>query len=73
MTPAPRAVATTEGPAAPVTVSLFNDSGLVGRIELSPRCALYLALDLLQLVVAKDCAGPSWRLRNEGTQGARGL
>jgi len=48
--PAPRAVVTSEAPAAPLLLTIYEDRGLAGRIELSPRAALHLALDLLQLV-----------------------
>ena len=51
--PAPHAIATTEGPAAPILLTLYTDSGLVGRVELSPVAALHLAFDLIKQVVNK--------------------
>jgi hypothetical protein len=49
----PRAVATTEHRDAPILLSLYTDSGLVGRVELSPVAALHLAFDLIKQVVNK--------------------
>ena len=51
--PAPRAAVTTEAPAAPILVSLYTDSGLAGRVELSVQNALGLAVDLLNHITAK--------------------
>ena len=48
-----RAVVTTEAPTAPVLLSLYAQHGHAGRIELSPRDALALALDLFGCVMAK--------------------
>jgi hypothetical protein len=53
-----RAVATSEAPAAPILLSLYDDAGLVGRAELTPRQALRLVADLARLIDQKDRAGP---------------
>jgi hypothetical protein len=54
--PAPRAIVISEAPPAPILLALYEDHGLVGRIELSPRAALQLAFDLMKHVVAKGAA-----------------
>lgn len=48
-----RAVVTSEEPAAPILLSLYDRAGLAGRIELTPGQALRLASDLLALALAK--------------------
>lgn len=49
----PRAVVTSEAPAAPILLSLYGEAGLAGRIELTPGQALRLASDLLGLAIGK--------------------
>lgn len=47
------AVVTTEAPAAPILLSLYDQAGLAGRAELTPGQALRLAADLLGLALTK--------------------
>ena len=49
----PRAVATTTARAAPIVLSLYDADGLAAAVELGPRDALALAVDVLRLVLAK--------------------
>lgn len=54
-----RAVASTEGPTAPILLSLYDQAGLAGRAELTPDQALRLAADLLGLALAKHRTKPA--------------
>lgn len=49
-----RAIVTSEAPAASILLSLYDQAGLAGRIELTPGQALRLASDLLSLAITKD-------------------
>ena len=51
--PAPHVIATTEGPAAPILLTLYTDSGPSGGSSCSPVAALHLVFDLIKQVVNK--------------------
>lgn len=51
---APRALVTTEAPAAPILLTLYQAHGPVGRVELSPRSELHLAADVIIHATSKS-------------------